>query len=230
VASDTTVELVDPEHDRFEWLPGAEALRRVLPRLVAAAQFQRVEHIPNATLSFRPLTYDDMPNVVRWQSQPHVARWWHREVTTVAEALDRYGPSLTGQEPTRSWVVTLDGRDVGYLQDYRVGDYEEYASATGFTDAVGFDYLIGEPQLTGRGLGTRMIWEFLRDVVAPAYPDAPTFLASPDPDNATSLRALAKCGFAIGPCVGVRDEGKITREVVCTLDRRHWFGPSSVPG
>lgn len=224
VRSDTAVDLVDPEHDRYEWLTAADAHPRVLPHFVAANQIERVRRIPPAEVSFRRLTFGDLPSVVRWQAAPHVARWWHGEVTTLSEAEKRYGPSLRGEEPTRSWVVVVDGRDAGYMQDYLVGDYADYVDAVGHADAVGFDYLIGEAALTGKGLGTRMIWQYLRDIVAPAYPEAPRFLASPDPANVVSLRVLAKCGFAIGPSVDVTSEGQTTREVVCTLGRRHWFG------
>ena len=69
---------------------------------------------------------------------------------------------------------------------------------TGDPDAVAFDYLIGDASLVGRGLGTRMIWEFCRDVLRRDYPAAVHFLASPSHRNARSLRVLAKCGFTAG--------------------------------
>jgi aminoglycoside 6'-N-acetyltransferase len=223
VPEGTVVDLVDPEHDRFEWLSAEEALERVLPRHVGQRQIERVRSIPRGDVSFRRLTYDDLPSVVRWQGSDHVARWWN-STGTVAEAAQKYGPRLRGEEPTRMWVAVLDGRDIGYLQEYRVGDHPDYAAATGQPEAAAFDYLIGEPDLVGKGLGTRLIWEFLRDVVGPSYPDAPRFLASPAPDNAASLRVLTKCGFVTGPCVEMSSGGRTTYEVVCTLDRKHWFG------
>jgi aminoglycoside 6'-N-acetyltransferase len=223
------VQLVDPEHDRFAWVGAAEARRMVRPGHVAVSTVDYPERIPVVAMSFRRMTFDDLPDVVRWQRQPHVARWWSSEgVTSLETARERYGPSLAADSATRMWVVTVDGRSVGYLQDYRVSDDETYAAATGEPDAVAFDFLIGEPELTGKGLGTRMIWEFLRDVVRPHYPDAPRFLASPDPLNTASLRTLAKCGFRRGAEIVVPADGdsggELVTEVVCTLDRRHWFG------
>jgi 8-oxo-dGTP pyrophosphatase MutT (NUDIX family) len=226
VASDTEVELVDPEHDRFEWVSAADGRRRVRPPIVAAGQFGKVHEVPPATVSFRTMEHDDLPQVVDWQAAPHVARWWHGECATLAEAEHRYGASIAGDDPTRLWVAMLDGRAVGYLQDYRVGDDEAYAAWTGELQAIGFDYLIGEPEVIGRGLGTRMIWEYVRDVLVPGYPEAPTFLASPAEGNGASLRALAKCGFAAGRRIDVPADGRqpATTEIVCTLDRAHWFG------
>ena len=226
VPSDIRIDLVDPEHDRYGWLPAAEARQRVRPEFVAAAQVDRLEHIPTAAVTFRRMTYDDLPNVVKWQRAPHVREWWFNAVATPAAAAERYGPRIDGEVATRMWVVGIDGRDVGYAQDYRVSDHDDYAVKTAQPGAIGFDYVIGEPDLVRRGLGTRMIWEFLRDVLVPDYPEAPTFLASPSHRNAASLRALAKCGFTQGVWIDVPSGGgggPVT-EVVCTLDRRHWFG------
>jgi aminoglycoside 6'-N-acetyltransferase len=229
VPSDVHVNLVDPEHDRYVWASGPDARHRVRPGFVATSQFGAVTRIPAVDLSFRRMTLDDLADVVRWQLQPHVARWWNSEaISTLETAHERYAPRLESGSTTRMWVVTIDGRDAGYLQDYWVSDEEEYAAATGMPDAVAFDYLIGEPDLVGKGLGTRMVWEFVRDVLAPGYPEAPRFLASPDKDNVASLRTLAKCGFTRGaeielPAEGNPDGEPVT-EVVCTLDRRHWLG------
>ena len=219
------IDLVDPEHDRFAWLPAAEARRLVRPDFVAAAQFDRLVHIPFVDVAFRPMTRDDLPAVVRWQRAPHVREWWFNAAQTIQAAAERYGPRIDGDEPIRMWVACVDELEVGYLQDYPLTADDEYAVKTGHPEAIGFDYLIGEPDLIGRGLGTRMIWESLRDVVMPAYPDAPTFLASPSHRNAASLRALAKCGFTQGRSIDMPGSGGTTvTEVVCTLDRRHWFG------
>jgi 8-oxo-dGTP pyrophosphatase MutT (NUDIX family)/RimJ/RimL family protein N-acetyltransferase len=229
VAPDVPVNLVDPEHDRYAWVSAPDVRRRVRPGFVATSQVSALTRIPAVELSFRRMTLDDLPDVVRWQREPHVARWWNSEgIATLETAYELYAPRMQRGSTTRMWVVSIGGRDAGYLQDYRVGDEEEYAAATGEPEAVAFDYLIGEPDLVGKGLGTRMIWEFVRDVLVPGYPEAPRFLASPELGNVASLRALAKCGFSRGaeivlPAEGDPDGEPVT-EVVCTLDRRHWFG------
>ena len=221
-----TVELVDPEHDRYEWLPPAACRDRVLPRWVAEVQVTRGAAGPLLPVTFRAMRHDDVAAVVRWQQAPHAERWFHGSTLTVEAAHERYGPRIDGQHPTHMSVIQLGGRDAGYVQHYRVADHDEYAVKTKAPDAIGFDYLIGDPAYVGRGLGTRMIWTFLRDVLVPAYPDATRFLASPDHRNAASLRALAKCGFVAGDWIDMpstRGES-VTTEIVCTLDRRHWFG------
>jgi RimJ/RimL family protein N-acetyltransferase len=171
------------------------------------------------------MTRADFRDVVRWQSQPYVARWWQGEARDVAGAEAHYGPALDGTDPTRMWVLEVNGRSVGMVQDYRISDHPEWALLTARPDAVGFDYLVGEPAWVGRGLGTRALWVFLRDVVAPAYPGATEFFASPNHLNAASLRVLDKLGFARGlwfdEPVG---NGRVSTVVGCSLDVRRVLG------
>ena len=79
------------------------------------------------SIGFRPLTRADLRDVVAWQAQPHVARWWQDEATSLDAAEAHYGPALDGDDPTRLWVLELNGRSVGFLQDYRIGDHPAYA-------------------------------------------------------------------------------------------------------
>ncbi len=136
----------------------------------AAGWEPKVAAIPWVTIAFRPMTRADLPDVVTWQSRPHVARWWSDEASDVAGAEAHYGPALDGDDPTRMWVLEVNGRSVGMLQDYLVGDHADWSLLTAKPDAVGFDYLIGDPGWVGSGVGTRMLWTYLRDVVRPHYP------------------------------------------------------------
>lgn len=227
VPAETEVELVDPEHDRYQWLPADEARGRILPAWVARRQIDMVAAVPPVRFTFRALTHDDLPDVVAWQRAPHVREWFGGGVD-LAEARARYGPRIdqAARAAVRMWVVEYNGVSVGYVQDYRVGDHDEYAVKTRDPDAVAFDYVVGRPDRVGQGLGTAMIWAYLRDIVCRDYPDAPRLVASPDHRNAASLRVLAKCGFAPGLWIdmpGAVGQPLVT-EVVCTLDRHHWFG------
>jgi 8-oxo-dGTP pyrophosphatase MutT (NUDIX family)/RimJ/RimL family protein N-acetyltransferase len=224
--SQVAVTLTDPEHDRFEWLSAEEALRRVRPDFVADVQVRRLRDVPPARTAFRPMAEDDLPRVAQWWRTPHARPWFHGDNVTDDEVAARLGPRLRGEVPTRMWVYQVDGVPVGYAQTYRVGDHPEYAAKTRNPDAAAFDYLLGEPDLVGRGLGTRMVWELCRDVLRREHPDAVHHLASPSHRNAASLRVLEKCGFKQGLWIDelVGPQGQPDTEIVCTLDVRHYLG------
>lgn len=166
----------------------------------------------------RPMTEGDLSDVVRWVNADHVAQWWDRH-RSPEQVEAHYGPALRGEEPTRLWIWEVNGRSVGFAQDYRIADHPEFALLCGRPDAVGFDYLIGEVAFTGRGLGTSLLWVYLRDIVAPAYLDCRELFAAPDHRNAASRRVLAKIGAAEGLWFDEpTGHGTVQTVVGCSLD------------
>ncbi|MDN5805080.1 MAG: GNAT family N-acetyltransferase [Microlunatus sp.] len=223
----TQVRLVDVEHDRFVWRNADAAAQLILPCWVAEQQIGRSRGVPFCSLAFRRMSEDDVPSVIRWQQSAHAAPWFGSSSPDLTSAIARYRPRLDGTEPVRMWVVQVDGRPAGYLQDYRLGDRPD-AARYGDPNAAGFDYLLGEPDLIQHGVGTRMVWEFCRDVLHRDYPDAAHFVAAPNHRNHRSRRVLAKCGFTEGLWIdepAPPGEPPET-EVVCSLDVAHWLGPA----
>jgi RimJ/RimL family protein N-acetyltransferase/8-oxo-dGTP pyrophosphatase MutT (NUDIX family) len=218
VPVDTPV-TVDHDHDGYEWLALAPTLMRLAPSRVAEG-VRRAALVPRARIDFRPLTYHDLPRMVAWRQAPHAARWFGERLDLHAAEV-KYGPRIDGTSHVRVAVVLVDGHPCGYIQHYRVADEDAYAAATGTPDAVAIDYTIGVPDLAGRGLGPRVIWSYLRDVVLPAYPDVTRVVASPNVDNERSLRVLDKAGFR-----RVRPIPTPQPELLCVLDRARVFGPA----
>jgi aminoglycoside 6'-N-acetyltransferase len=172
-----------------------------------------------AGIEIRPFTRADYASTIAWQAMPHVSRWWYDKAHTLDDMEAHYGPALDGKDPTRLWVVELNGRPCGFLQDYRIGDHPEYALLTAQPDAIGVDYLLGDPDLVGKGAGTRMLWTFLERAVAPAYPIAKHVFAAPDHRNQASLRMLAKVGFTQGLWFDEpRADGGVDTMIGCTFD------------
>lgn len=147
-----------------------------------------------AEFTFRPLSDADLPSVVRWQASPAAAPWFGGGLT-LEQARTRYGRRIDGTDPVRMMIVHHAGRDIGYAQLYRVGDLPTPEPAD--PDAVGLDYVIGEDDLIGRGIGTRLI-AALVDVARWWRPGVREIIACPDHRNVASARVLAKNGFTEG--------------------------------
>jgi len=176
-----------------------------------------VDH--DVRIGIRAMTRADLDDVVAWRANEALMRWWTPgELTDRDSIVAKYAERVDGMSPTRMWVVEINGRSVGFVQDYRIGDYPEYAVLGPDPDAIGVDYAIGADQWRGRGLGQRMLWAWMLRART-RFPDATSFFAAPDHRNAASLRILAKAGFTQGVWFDEpQPDGSTTTMVGCTLD------------
>jgi aminoglycoside 6'-N-acetyltransferase len=148
------------------------------------------------TVAFRPVVASDLPLLHEWFQREHVQRWWN-DRETYDEVVQRYLPAIEGNEPTELYLIVSENRPVGFIQTYRVSDHPTYRDLVEVEDGVaGVDLLVGEPELTGRGLGSEALVRFVRDVIF-SRPDIHACVADPDAENLASLRAFEKAGFHI---------------------------------
>ncbi|MFE7129462.1 GNAT family N-acetyltransferase [Streptomyces sp. NPDC057638] len=150
------------------------------------------------TITWCRLDVSDFPRLGQWLQQPHVARWWHHETSPEAVLRD-FGPAARGEEPSENLLVAVDGTPVALVQRSWIADYPQYmgdlaAQAEIPEQAMTLDYLIGDPALTGRGLGTRIV----RAIVAATWtdhPEATSLIIPVHAANRASWRALEKAGL-----------------------------------
>ncbi len=152
---------------------------------------------PSVSLTLRQLHRSDLPRLSRWLEAPHVKRWW-RESGDADAVEAAYGPAIDGADPTELLIADLDGQPIGMLQRYRLADNPDYQRALepagAPRPAAGLDYLIGDPDLTGRGLGPSMITEGSAGAWT-AYPEIVAIVVTVQIENRRSWRALEKAGY-----------------------------------
>jgi aminoglycoside 6'-N-acetyltransferase len=156
-------------------------------------------------LELRPLRLEDVPLIVRWLAEPHVAAWW-RDGMDLAAAIAHYHPRIEGSDPTPVRIISVRGRPAGWIQWYRWADYPRHAAELGAgPDAAGLDLAIGEPDLVGLGIGPRAIEELLHREIW-RDPGLTACVCDPELANERSLRAFAKAGFEAVRTVVLRGE------------------------
>ncbi|MDP2775356.1 MAG: GNAT family N-acetyltransferase [Nocardioides sp.] len=223
VVRDRGHELKGAVHEGESW---AEAARRTVASLHAdpvpidlsgeTLQF-RIDHDNRVTV--RAMTPGDLADVTRWRQAEHVHRWWVSDGDPTPEAIQAaYGPAIDGMTPTRMYVAEVNGRSIGFLQDYLIADYPEFALLCPDPQAVGVDFAIGETAWVGRGLGPRILWAWM-ERARKRFPAATSFFAAPDHRNRASLRMLTKVGFTEGVWFDEpQPDGTVDTVVGCTLD------------
>ncbi|QKV19819.1 GNAT family N-acetyltransferase [Oricola thermophila] len=146
-------------------------------------------------IAFLPVTPDDYPMLRRWLEKPHMREWWGETETELGFIRDM----VEGRDPTRPFIFHVDGKPLGYIQAWRVGD----ALAGGFdeeapwlhdlpADAVGVDLSIGDPENLSRGIGTAVLRKFLAILIEEGHE---TIVIDPDEANRRAVRAYEKAGF-----------------------------------
>lgn len=149
-------------------------------------------------IMWRRVEEQDFPLLRTWLRQPHVERWWNHETTAEAVARD-FGPAARGEEPSEDLLAFLEGTPVGLVQRSRLRDHPAYehelATVVPVPDgATTLDYLIGDPDRTGQGIGTAM----LRSVITRTWtdhPSTPCILVPVVAANRRSWRTLERAGL-----------------------------------
>jgi aminoglycoside 6'-N-acetyltransferase len=100
--------------------------------------------------------------IVRWRGRPHVHEWWDPDdpAPDLDTARDLYGPRVRGEDPTTACIIEREGAPIGYLQFYRWSSWPDEAvtlQVGADENTFGIDLFIGEPELVGRGVGTRVV-------------------------------------------------------------------------
>ncbi|HVV74908.1 MAG TPA: GNAT family N-acetyltransferase [Mycobacteriales bacterium] len=148
-------------------------------------------------VGFRPLGRKDLPLLFEWLRQPHVAKWWRDVPADLAAVEAEYGKCIDGDDPTELFVVEADRRAVGMIQRYVMADEPEWRRAfDGIADvggAAGIDYLIGELDAIGAGIGSAMIAAFVPMVFE--WHAVDSIVVTVQQANVASWRILEKSGF-----------------------------------
>ena len=140
---------------------------------------------------FRVMTAADLGVVRRWLATPHVTRWWPDPECSL-RSINRH----LSEPDIACLILTMNGRDTGYLQVYDPHHSDGGTTGHPYRDqprgARGIDLFIGEASCIGRGHGPRFI-DRVRDHLFGA--GAPCVVSDPNPLNARSVAAFRSAGF-----------------------------------
>jgi aminoglycoside 6'-N-acetyltransferase len=151
-----------------------------------------------AYLTLRPITRDDLPTIAGWLAEPHVAAWWC-DSSDLTDVEAEYLPCITGEDPAEVFAIEVEGRPVGLIQRYLISDEPDWARVLAVAGvradrSAGIDYLVGDPALVGKGIGSKAIGLFT-DLTFARYPTIDTVAVAMQQANRASWRALERNGY-----------------------------------
>lgn len=148
-------------------------------------------------VGFRELQREDLPLLFQWLCEPHVAEWWRDLPADLAAVEAEYGPCIDGDDPTELHVIEADAEPAGMIQRYLIADEPQWWPAfDGICDvsnAAGIDYLIGVPDLVGKGIGTAVVSAYVSLVFE--WRPVDSIVVTVQQSNPASWRILEKNGF-----------------------------------
>ncbi|MGZ5035757.1 MAG: GNAT family N-acetyltransferase [Usitatibacter sp.] len=152
--------------------------------------------IAPARIAFRRLAEEDLQQLFLWLLEPHVVRGYAPAPGSFMEFVAKYGPRTEPGNVVEAYVFSVGGADAGYIQAYDLASFPDYAVQVGAGPGVAcVDLLIGEEGLTGWGLGSRVVRQFVEEVVF-ARREVSACIAGPAEGDRASVRAFEKAGFA----------------------------------
>lgn len=148
-------------------------------------------------LSIEPLSSEHFSKMHKWFNHPHVQQFYSLKSWTEEETNKKLTPYLNSTSSIKGFIVLMNNNPIAYLQ-YCALAYNPWPDQD-FSDevvlnGVGIDFLIGEPDLVGQGLGSNIIEYFLKEIIWPHYQYC---IADPDIKNIASIKTLEKCDFVI---------------------------------
>lgn len=141
---------------------------------------------------------DDYLKMVEWRNLDHVRRWWDPDLPplTLETAIQEYHPETSPESPSVPCIIELDERPIGFIQFYRWISYAEEADLVGIPSderTYSVDVFLGVEELTGRGIGTRII-SLLCDHLTRDH-GASSVALTTDVRNVVAQRCYEKAGF-----------------------------------
>ncbi len=142
-------------------------------------------------MRFTPLAESHLEMILTWLAKPHVKTFW-----TEAEDPHAVREKYRGKRAKNifGFMVEHDGKRVGYIQHYEAWNVGPGWWPDAAPGVYGLDVMVGDADAIGKGLGTRIVSEFIETIVRPGR-EVTEVIADPDAANLGAIRMFEKCGF-----------------------------------
>jgi len=161
---------------------------------------------PNANylIHFNPLSADHLSLLHRWFQEPVIKKWYAREIHySLDDIKNKYLPRIQGTDSTPSYIVSLNGAPVGFIQYYALSDHlpsgindlsNKLFEINAPDEICGIDIFIADGKYRGIGLGKQIISQFIQEFLHSNFKGA---VVDPLSNNINAIHCYEKSGFKI---------------------------------
>ena len=133
---------------------------------------------------------EDIGLYKKWLYTTHVAKWYHEPLDWIDEIEKRNSEFLW----LHHYIVEYEDKPIGFCQFYEY--YNSGETWNGNIDVDGtysIDYMIGELNYLGKGLGKQIIRALVSKISY--HNNAKRIIVQPEKENKASCGVLRSCGF-----------------------------------
>ncbi len=142
-------------------------------------------------MNFTKLKENHIPLLASWLQKPHIIPVW-QEPEDLETLTEKYLIKLP-QQSVYAYIIEHESKPIGYIQYYsatKVGNGWWPNEPEG---TYGIDLMIGEEDYINKGLGPKIITEFINEIRLKE--NIKSIIIDPEPTNTRAIRAFEKAGF-----------------------------------
>ena len=152
--------------------------------------------------NFRPLTFEDLPQLHRWFQEPMIRQLYAKNQSySLEDMIQKYKPRLANLDHIPSFIIEYEQQDMGFIQYYCLDAhlpegitrdnplFKKYLSH----EMAGMDLFIADNDNRGKGLGIQIIHQFITEFLS----NYKAIVIDPERQNEQAIRCYKKSGFEI---------------------------------
>lgn len=154
-------------------------------------------------IRFKSLDSADLQCLYEWFQQPEIKHWYAKDQSfSKQEIIAKYSPRVKEEDKIPSFIIWYENKPIGFIQYYALLNFlpegildfsHRLFDDIAPKDIAGIDLFIGEAHYLNKGIGTKVIEQFISDII---FPHFKAVVVDPDIQNVRAVKAYQKAGFS----------------------------------
>jgi hypothetical protein len=156
-------------------------------------------------IHFESLSEKHFSLIFEWFNFPHVQKFYSLRSWTYEEVALKMRPYITGEKKVSAFIAYIDGTPMASVQKCKILDHpwpDMELSDEIISMGAGIDFFIGPSIFLRKGLGSKIIHQFLSQEIWPFFDYC---IVDPDVRNVASCKFFNKLGFRMHKIIQTKD-------------------------